>query len=81
MFEPKLLPGGGAVEMAISVGLQERARNIQGVESWPFRALGEALEVIPRTLAQNAGCDVVRYVTIAQFPRSFGVVSPPYLCT
>lgn len=63
MFEPKLLPGGGAVEMSISVGLAELARNIQGAEAWPFRALGEALEVIPRTLAQNAGCDVVRTLT------------------
>jgi T-complex protein 1 subunit gamma len=32
VFEPKLLPGGGATEMAISVALQERARTIEGVE-------------------------------------------------
>ncbi len=63
VFEPKLLPGGGATEMAISVGLAEKARALEGVEQWPFRAVGQALEVIPRTIAQNAGSDVVRVLT------------------
>jgi len=63
VFEPKLLPGGGATEMAISVGLAEKAKTLEGVEQWPFRAVGQALEVIPRTLAQNAGADVVRTLT------------------
>ena len=31
VFEPKLLPGGGATEMAISAGLAERAKSIEGV--------------------------------------------------
>ena len=63
VFEPKLLPGGGATEMAISAGLAERAKSLEGVEQWPFRAVGQALEVVPRTLAQNAGADVVRVLT------------------
>jgi T-complex protein 1 subunit gamma len=63
VFEPKLLPGGGATEMAISVGIAEAAKEVTGVEAWPFRAVGMALEVIPRTLAQNCGADVVRLLT------------------
>ena len=63
VFEPKLLPGGGATEMAISVGLAELAKKLDGVEQWPFRAVGQALEVVPRTIAQNAGADVVRVLT------------------
>jgi hypothetical protein len=136
VFEPKLLPGGGATEMALSVGtclrvhscadvvvccgwrrafhvlhfwravlspwlcrlscsaaelretcsfvvfcaalccfamcavcclgvpaLTQRAKTIEGVEQWPFRAVGHALEVIPRTLAQNCGADTVRLLT------------------
>lgn len=62
-FEPKLLPGGGATEMSLSVALMEKARTLEGVEQWPFRAVAQALEVIPRTLAQNCGCDVVRTLT------------------
>jgi len=63
IIEPKLLPGGGATEMAVSVALAERARAIKGVEQWPFKAVGVALEIIPRTLAQNCGADVVRLMT------------------
>ncbi|KAH9995079.1 T-complex protein 1 [Russula vinacea] len=55
VFNPTLVPGGGAVEMAISVGLHARARAVTGVEAGPFRAVADALEVIPRTLVQNAG--------------------------
>ena len=63
IFEPKLLPGGGATEMAISVALNEQAKRIEGVQQWPFRAVAAALEVIPRTLAQNCGADTVRLLT------------------
>jgi chaperonin GroEL (HSP60 family) len=40
-----------------------KAKTIEGVEQWPFRAVGNALEVIPRTLAQNCGADTVRLLT------------------
>ena len=63
VFNPRLVPGGGAVEMAISVGLHARARAVTGVESGPFRAVADALEVIPRTLVQNAGGNAIRALT------------------
>ena len=63
VFNPTLVPGGGAVEMAISVGLHARARAVTGVEVGPFRAVADALEVIPRTLVQNAGGNAIRALT------------------
>lgn len=63
VFNPILAPGGGATEMAISVGLQSKARTITGVEGWPYRAVADAMEVIPRTLAQNAGGNAIRVLT------------------
>ena len=36
---------------------------IEGVEQHPYRAVGVALEVIPRTLAQNCGANVIRTLT------------------
>ncbi|KAF8486506.1 T-complex protein 1 [Russula emetica] len=44
VFNPTLVPGGGAVEMAILVGLHARARAVTGVEAGPFRAVADALE-------------------------------------
>jgi T-complex protein 1 subunit gamma len=63
VHDPRLLPGGGAVEMAVSRAISEEALKIEGVEQWPFKAIGQALEVIPRTLAQNCGANVIRTLT------------------
>jgi T-complex protein 1 subunit gamma len=63
VYNPKLLPGGGATEMAVAVGLKQKALSVKGVQQAPFSAVGEAMEVIPRTLAQNCGVSVIRTVT------------------
>ncbi|ROV97763.1 hypothetical protein VMCG_07339 [Cytospora schulzeri] len=63
MFSPRLSPGGGATEMAVSVRLSQMAKSIEGVQQWPYKAVAEALEVIPRTLVQNAGASPVRVLT------------------
>ncbi|KAF3833419.1 hypothetical protein F7725_024623 [Dissostichus mawsoni] len=63
LLEPALLPGGGAVEMAVSKRLMERSRSLTGVDQWPYRAVAHALEVIPRTLIQNCGASTIRVLT------------------
>lgn len=63
MFHPRLAPGGGATEMAISVRLGQLAKGVEGVQQWPYRAVADAMEVIPRTLVQNAGQSPVRVLT------------------
>ena len=63
VFNPILAPGGGATEMAISVGLHTKAKSIIGVEGWPYRAVADAMEVIPRTLVQNSGGNAMRVLT------------------
>ena len=73
VFDPTLAPGGGATEMAISVGLHQKARSVQGVEGWPFRAVADAMEVIPRTLVQNSGGNAIRVLTELRV-RSFFLV-------
>ncbi|CAG7847302.1 T-complex protein 1 subunit gamma Short=TCP-1-gamma; AltName: Full=CCT-gamma [Serendipita indica DSM 11827] len=78
VFNPTLAPGGGATEMAISVRLQQRAKTVQGIESWPFKAVADAMEVIPRTLVQNAGGNAIRVLTElrakhASGEHSFGI--------
>jgi len=63
VYEPKLLPGGGATEMSIASALREEGDKVQGVDGWIVKAVSEAMEVIPRTLMQNCGTDVVRRMT------------------
>lgn len=63
VFDPRLLPGGGATEMAVSVGLRKAGLKLEGIQQGPFLAVGEAMEVIPRTLSENCGVSVIRTVT------------------
>jgi len=63
VHEPMLVPGGGAIEMAISVAISKMAEEVEGVEKLPFQAVGQAMEVIPRTLAENCGVSVIRTIT------------------
>jgi len=61
--DPRIVPGGGAVEMALATHLNKEAKSIEGVLAWPYRAVAKALEVIPRTLVENAGASTIRLLT------------------
>lgn len=50
-------PGGGAVEAALSVYLEDFARTLGSREQLAVAAFAEALLVIPKTLALNAALD------------------------
>eukprot|EP00164_Ancoracysta_twista_P000470 GFYU01000629.1.p1 GENE.GFYU01000629.1~~GFYU01000629.1.p1 ORF type:complete len:534 (+),score=162.71 GFYU01000629.1:28-1629(+) len=58
-----LLPGGGVPEVFVARRLSEYAATVQGIESYCFRAFAEALEVVPYTLAENAGLNPIGIVT------------------
>jgi len=64
VFHPYLAPGGGATEMAISVGLAKFAgQPMEGVEMSAVAAVADAFEVIPRTLIQNCGGNTIKTLT------------------
>ncbi|KAL6943201.1 T-complex protein 1 subunit gamma [Hanseniaspora osmophila] len=63
MLSPSLSPGGGATEMAVSVKLSEKAKQLQGIQQWPYQAVADAMECIPRTLIQNAGGNPIRVLS------------------
>lgn len=78
VFHPHLSPGGGATEMAIAVRLNHLAKSVDGVAQWPYRAVADALEVIPRTLIANAGASPIKLLTQlrakhAEGQHTFGV--------
>ena len=58
-----MVPGGSAPETEIAVKLDEIANKTQGFKSYCLKAFSEALEVIPYTLAENAGLKPVEIVT------------------
>ena len=55
----KVVVGGGAPEEAAAKGLREFSQGYSGREQLAILAFSEALEVIPRTLAENAGIDPI----------------------
>jgi thermosome len=55
----KIVAGGGAPEEAVAKGLRESAQSYSGREQLAILAFAEAMEVIPRTLAENAGLDPI----------------------
>ncbi len=55
----KVVAGGGAPEIAIAKGLKEYADTISGREQLAINAFAEALEIVPKTLAENAGLDQI----------------------
>ena len=57
--QPRLVPGGGACEVALARDLRTWGRGVGGRESLAVDAFADALETIPRTLARNAGHDPI----------------------
>jgi len=54
-----VVPGGGAVETAVSLHLDDYARSFEGYEQYAVAEYAEALLTIPKTLAQNAALDAI----------------------
>ncbi|MDQ1372572.1 MAG: Thermosome subunit [Candidatus Thermoplasmatota archaeon] len=54
-----VVPGGGAPEMEVSLRLRDYGQSVGGREQLAIEAFAEALEIIPWTLAENAGMDMI----------------------
>ncbi len=59
MKAEKIVAGAGSTELEISRYLLHHARNISGKQQLVVNAFAKALEVIPRTIADNAGLDAI----------------------
>jgi len=51
------VPGGGAPEIELAIKLRDYGQSVGGREQLAIEAFAEALEIIPWTLAENAGMD------------------------
>jgi thermosome len=55
----KVVPGGGAVEEEISKTLRDYATKVGGREQLAIEAFANSVEIVPKTLAENAGLDPI----------------------
>jgi chaperonin GroEL (HSP60 family) len=53
----RILPGGGAPEVAMAADIREQTPTVPGREQLAVYAFADALETLPGLLAQNAGLD------------------------
>ncbi len=60
--EPKIVPGGGAIEVEIAMRIRKYAETIGGREQLAILAFADALEEIPAILAQTAGMDTLQTI-------------------
>jgi len=63
MMDPRLVPGGGAVEMTLANKLIEGSKVQEPIIAGAYKAAGESLEIISRTLLENCGSDIIRMQT------------------
>ena len=69
-----LLAGGGAPEIELSRRLNAYAKTLPGMDSYCLKAYAEALEVIPYTLAENAGMHPIAIVTALRKQHAEGEI-------
>jgi len=55
----KIVPGGGAIEAEIAKEIREYATKVGGREQLAIEAFASSIEIIPKTLAENAGLDPI----------------------
>ena len=54
-----VVPGAGATEIAVADRVREQAASIEGRKQLAVEAFADAVDVLPRTLAENTGMDPI----------------------
>lgn len=57
--DQKVVPGGGAPEIELSLRLREYSSTLKGREQLAVAKFAEAVEIVPKSLAENAGFNSV----------------------
>jgi chaperonin GroEL (HSP60 family) len=57
--EPKIVAGGGAPEEEVARSLRKYAETLPGKEQLAVLGFANAIEIVPMTLAENAGLDTI----------------------
>ncbi|EDO18003.1 hypothetical protein Kpol_1054p50 [Vanderwaltozyma polyspora DSM 70294] len=57
--DSRVVYGGGAAEITMSIAVSEEADRQKGIDQYAFRAFSQALDTVPMTLAENSGLDPI----------------------
>src|SRR5512136_2318577 len=68
-----LVPGGGAPEVELALRLRAYASTVGGREQLAIESFADAMEVIPKTLAENAGLDQIDSLVALRSQHEKGV--------
>jgi archaeal chaperonin len=63
LVEGKVVAGAGAPEMELARNIWKFSESLSGREQLAVKAFADALEIIPKTLAENAGLDPIDILT------------------
>lgn len=58
-----LITGGGSSEMEISINLKQYSKGLTGVISYCMFAFANSMEIVPFTLAENAGFEPIQIIS------------------
>jgi len=68
----KVVAGGGAPEVELSLRLREHAATVGGRAQLAIEAFAASVEIIPRTLAENAGVDAINILVALRSAHQAG---------
>lgn len=71
----KVVPGAGAPEAEVAKRLRKFAEQFSGREQLAIKAFADALEIVPRSLAENAGLDPIDIMVALRAAHDQGKVS------
>mmetsp|Transcript_52936 Transcript_52936/g.63738 ORF Transcript_52936/g.63738 Transcript_52936/m.63738 type:complete len:539 (-) Transcript_52936:196-1812(-) len=71
----RLVPGAGATEMELARRVQQLGDTSPGLDQYAIRAFGQAMEFVPRTLAENSGRGASNVLAALYAAHSQGGVS------
>jgi len=60
----KIVAGAGACEVELSKQLREFSESLSGKEQLAVKAFADAMDIIPKTLAENAGLDPIDIIVL-----------------
>ncbi|SCU99254.1 LADA_0H18558g1_1 [Lachancea dasiensis] len=62
--DSRVVYGGGAAEVTMSIAVSEEADKQHGIDQYAFRAFSQALDTIPMLLAENSGLDPIETLSL-----------------